>query len=182
MDVVETFIARNGEFAAAQFSTDLKIIPSLKTIVLGCVDSRVDPADIFVLNPGEAVIIRNVGGRVDAAMIETLVLLRAVAQAAGKDIGAGWNLIVLQHTDCGILSCYRHAPDLLAKYLRVPRDTLETLAVTDPYAAVKIDVAALKANPELPGGFIVSGLVYDVATGHTQVIVPPALLRDDAAA
>jgi carbonic anhydrase len=42
---------------------------------------------------------------------------------------------------------------------------------------VVVDVAALKANPLLPGGFLVSGLVYDVATGRIEILVPPALLR-----
>jgi carbonic anhydrase len=49
--------------------------------------------------------------------------------------------------------------------------------VTDPYEAVAVDVAALKANPNLPGGFMVSGLVYDVAKGTIDTVVPPALLR-----
>jgi len=53
------------------------------------------------------------------------------------------------------------------------------LAVDDPYAAVAHDVAALKANTQLPGGFIVSGLVYDVATGRVETVVPPSRLRDD---
>jgi hypothetical protein len=42
-----------------------------------------------------------------------------------------------------------------------------------------VDVAALKSNPLLPGGFLVSGLVYDVATGRIELVVPPALLRPE---
>jgi carbonic anhydrase len=66
---------------------------------------------------------------------------------------------------------------MLAQYMGVAPDGLDALAITDPHKAVAIDVAALKANPKLPGGFMVSGLVYDVATGKIEVIVPPALLR-----
>jgi carbonic anhydrase len=33
-------------------------------------------------------------------------------------------------------------------------------------------VAALKSNPLLPGGFLVSGLVYDVGTGRIELVVP----------
>jgi carbonic anhydrase len=54
---------------------------------------------------------------------------------------------------------------------------LDNLAIADPYAAVAIDVAALKANPQLPGGFLVTGMVYDVATGKVETVVPSALLR-----
>ena len=34
-----------------------------------------------------------------------------------------------------------------------------------------------KGNPLLPGGFLVTGLVYDVTTGRIEIVVPPALLR-----
>ena len=181
MSVVDTLVERNLAYAVNRFSSELKIIPSLKTLILGCVDPRVDPADILELAPGEAAIIRNVGGRVNGDLFETLDLLNAVAQAAGKPLGTGWNLIVLQHTDCGIIGCYHHAPDLLATYLNVPRSDLDSMAVTDPRAAVALDVAALKAHPSLPGGFMVSGLVYDVGNGQIEVVVPPALLRPEPA-
>ncbi|WP_244201263.1 carbonic anhydrase [Paraburkholderia rhynchosiae] len=35
-----------------------------------------------------------------------------------------------------------------------------------------LDVAALRANSELPDGLIVSGLVYDVKTGRIETVVP----------
>jgi carbonic anhydrase len=42
-----------------------------------------------------------------------------------------------------------------------------------------MDVAALKANPQMPDGFIVSGLVYDVRTGRVRTVVPAAQLRPE---
>lgn len=180
MNVIDTLTQRNEAFATSGFSPGLKILPSLATLIIGCVDPRVDPVDIFKLNAGEAAVIRNVGGRVDNTVFQTMAVLRAVAQAAGKDVGAGWNLIVLHHTDCGITGCFHHAPELLAKYLGVSRTDLDALAIADPYQAVAVDVAALKANPLLPGGFTVTGLVYDVATGHVETVVPPAPLRAEA--
>jgi len=44
---------------------------------------------------------------------------------------------------------------------------------------VAVDVAALKANPLLPGGFLVTGLVYDVTTGRIEIVVPTSLLRPE---
>lgn len=177
MDVIETLTTRNAEFAESGFSADLKIMPSMMTVIVGCVDPRVDPADIFGLAPGEAVVIRNVAGRVDITTLKTMAILRKVAQGAGKDIGEGWNLIVLHHTDCGIAAGYRLAPDLLADHLGVEPSALESLAITDPYKAVAVDVAALKANPRLPGAITVTGIVYDVATGLAAIVVPPSSLR-----
>ena len=63
MSVIETLTQRNEAFANSRFSADLKIMPSMKTMIIGCVDSRVDPVDIFGLAPGKAAVIRNVGGR-----------------------------------------------------------------------------------------------------------------------
>ena len=37
--------------------------------VLGCVDSRVDPAQVLGLDLGEAVVMRNVGGRVISGLV-----------------------------------------------------------------------------------------------------------------
>ncbi len=177
MNFLDTLTARNADYASHGFSADLKIIPSTKTMIIGCVDPRVDPMDILKLEPGEAVVIRNVGGRINPALLETLSILRSVARAAGQELGAGWNLIVLHHTDCGIVGCYRHAPGLLAKYMGVLPGDLDEMTIIDPYAAVAVDVAALKANPLLPGEFTLTGLVYDVATGLIQTVVPPTLLR-----
>lgn len=181
MDYLDTLIRRNEDFAGKGFNPGLRMLPSKKTMIVGCVDPRVDPIDIFQLEPGEAAIIRNVGGRVNPALLETMGILRTVTQAAGGEVGTGWNLVVLHHTDCGISGCYHHAPGLLAQHLGVSSEALDELAITDPYQAVAIDVAALKANPKLPGGFTVSGLVYDVATGKVETVVPPSLLRPEDA-
>ena len=131
MSFLDTLIARNAAFASAGFSADLKMLPSRKTIILGCVDPRVDPVDVLGLEPGEAVVIRNIGGRINAPLLETMAILRTVAQAAGKDIGPGWYLVVLHHTDCGSIGCLHHAPDQLAKHLGVTLAGSGALAISD---------------------------------------------------
>ena len=178
MTVIETLTQRNETYSRTRFSADLKIMPSLKTMIIGCVDPRVDPFDVFGLLPGEAAVIRNVGGRVTPATLELMALLRQVAKASGGNLGSGWNLIVLHHTDCGI-NCLVHSPEMLAKHFGVNPTDLEALAITDPHQAVTVDVAALKANPKLPGEFLVTGLIYDVTTGRVEIVVPSAPLRPE---
>jgi carbonic anhydrase len=73
----------------------------------------------------------------------------------------------------------RSLPGVAREALRRCSGDLDDLAIADPHKAVAVDVAALKANPMLPGGFLVSGLVYDVATGRIELVVPPALLRPE---
>lgn len=177
MDFVETLAHRNAGYASKQFTTGLTMLPSRKTMIIGCVDPRVDPLDIFQLEAGEAAVIRNVGGRVTPAILETMAILRTVSRVAGAEVGAGWNLLVLHHTDCGIAGCYHQAPELLAKHMGVPLEDLPALSITDPYQAVTVDVAALRTNPRLPAALSVSGMVYDVATGLVKIVVPPAPLR-----
>lgn len=179
MNFIETIMQRNEDFVRAGHSADLKIIPSTKTIIIGCLDPRVDPMDILGLKPGEAAIYRNIGGRINSALVETLTLLPIVTKAVGQEMGPGWNLVIIHHTDCGINGCYKFAPDLLATHLGVTRSELDTMAVTDPRKAVAMDVAAYKANKDIPGGFMISGLVYDVSTGKIEIVVPPSQLRSE---
>lgn len=60
---------------------------------------------------------------------------------------------------------------MLAEFFEIPVTDLDTKAVSDPYAAVGIDVDIL--GRALPAGLLVSGLVYDSGTGLIEVVVPP---------
>jgi carbonic anhydrase len=180
-DTVTTLTARNADFAQHSFVPAASMMPTLETMVIGCADPRVDPAHILGLANGEALVIRNIGGRYTPAALQMLATLRTIAQAEGAAPGPGWNLIVLQHTDCGITRLGGH-PDLLAATFGIDEADLPAKAVDDPRAAVAVDVAAIKDNPFLPAEFIVSGLVYDVRTGLIETVVAPSLLRESTAA
>jgi carbonic anhydrase len=133
--------------------------------VIGCVDSRVDPADVLGLHLGEAVVMRNIGGRVTPEALRSWALLGRLGAGPPP---AGGHLAILHHTDCGIrrLASY---PEQLAAFFEIPVADLDSKAVEDPYAAVKIDVDI--ARHRLPA-LLVSGLVYDVDTGLIEVVVP----------
>jgi carbonic anhydrase len=180
-DTVTTLAARNADFAQHSFVPGASMMPALKTMVIGCADPRVDPAHVLGLANGDALVIRNIGGRYTHGTLQTMATLRMIAQAEGAAPGPGWNLIVLQHTDCGITRLGGH-PELLAATFGIDEADLEAKAVSDPHAAVAVDVAAIKDNPFLPADFIVSGLVYDVRTGLIETVVAPSLLRESAAA
>jgi carbonic anhydrase len=163
---------RNARFAGGGSFADLRLMPSGSLTVIGCVDPRVDPSDVLGLELGEAAVIRNVGGRVTPATLRTLAMLSKVMQARKGGAGAGdSHYAVLHHTDCGITDLASF-PELLADYFEVPAADLDAKAVTDPVAAVRVDVEALKQR--LRAAVLVSGLVYDVATGLIDVVVPPA--------
>ena len=73
----------------------------------------------------------------------------------------------------------RQSPNFVQRDIGVAPADLGALAIADPHKAVAFDVAALKANPLLPGEFLVIGLVYDVTTGRIEIVVPPSLLRPE---
>jgi len=184
MNSLESMLQRNREFASRQSDVGTlmpslpRALPNVKAVIVGCADMRVDPADVLGIKPGEAVVMRNIGGRITPGLLEQLGLLGRIGEVAGAIPGGGgeFHLIVLHHTDCGITRLVKD-PAMLAHYFGMPEAEVKTKAVNDPGAAVSIDVAALRAIPALPSEWILSGLVYDVATGLVEVVVPPASVR-----
>lgn len=136
-------------------------------------DPRVDPAQILEIELGEAAVLRNIGGRVTPAVLKELALLRKLTQSAGGDFDKGWNFIVLQHTDCGILRMQGDR-EMLAGFFGIDEESLDAKMIGDPRAAIAIDVAALRADPAMPHGMRSSGYLYDVATGKIEAILAPS--------
>ena len=66
---------------------------------------------------------------------------------------------------------------MLTGYFQIAEGELKKKAATRSPAAVAVDVALLRAIPALPGEWLISGLVYDVATGLVEIVVPPAAIR-----
>jgi carbonic anhydrase len=184
MSNLDLMLKRNKEFAAQQSASGTlmpslpRSLPNVKAVIIGCADMRVDPAHLLGTKPGEAVVIRNIGGRITPSLLEELGLLGRIGQVAGESPGGGgeFHLIVLHHTDCGITRLAGD-PALLTHYFQIQESELKAKSVLDPREAVAVDVAALRAIPALPPKWLISGLVYDVATGLVEIVVPPAPIR-----
>jgi carbonic anhydrase len=184
MNYIDTLLERNQSLAA-QASAGGGPMPSLpeamlhvKAMIIGCADMRVDPVHVLGIQSGEAVVIRNIGGRITPSALQELGLLGRIGEVARKAPGGGgeFHLIVLHHTDCGITRLAGD-PAMLVQYFQIKENELAAKSVLDPYGAVAIDVAALRAVPALPANWLLSGLVYDVSTGLVKVVVPPAPVR-----
>jgi carbonic anhydrase len=175
--VVATLTQRNRTFAATHPGERPALEPNLKVVILCCADHRADPAHVFGLKPNEAIVIRNPGGRVTPDFLRNLGVLATIAQV--ERLSSGFELILMQHTDCGLshLSAETHA-EVLAPFLGVRPAELGAKNLSDPREAVRSDIALLRQNPFVPPTLIVGGLVYDVDTGRVETIVPPAALRD----
>ena len=152
--------------------------PAKGLMIVTCVDPRVDPLAVLGLQRGDAAVVRNVGGRVTPSLLQTMAMLRQVGRADGVEAGARLHVVVLQHTDCGITRI--RSRELLAGYFGVPDAELDAKNLGRPVAAVREDVAALRANPMLPAGLSVSGIVLDVATGLIETVTSPEPLPAEA--
>jgi carbonic anhydrase len=168
----DELVRRNAGFAAGGAFAGLAF-PTPRTLqVLTCVDSRVDPAHVLGLDLGEAVVTRNIGGRVTPAVLRSWGLLAKLRQSNRDDTPTTGppHLAILHHTDCGIKQLAAF-PEQLAEFFEIPVADLDSKAINDPRAAVRIDVEI--ARRALPSGRVISGLVYDTETGLIEVVVPP---------
>ncbi len=168
---------RNRSFAEQFEAGDLTIRPRMSTIILTCVDARVDPAHLFGLGLGDAVVIRNAGGRITPAVMRDFAILGVL----GANMPGGAmqpELVVIHHTDCGMSRLANPAiQQQVAERVGLSTDEVAAMAITDPARTVQEDVERLRNTPGTPDQLIVSGFVYDVKNGTINQVVPPAPLR-----
>jgi carbonic anhydrase len=120
IDPVATLIQRNHDFASHQFVASQSLLPTLRTMIVSCVDPRVDPASVLGIAQGEAIVIRKVGGRITPAM----GILQMISRAHGMQTGVSLSVVVLHHTDCGITRLQREL-NTLAHYFGVVSSEVE---------------------------------------------------------
>lgn len=157
-------VQRNAAFAAGKAFAGIPFPGNQILRVISCVDSRVDPSDVLGLQLGDAVVMRNIGGRITPATLRSWALLGRLGQGT-----TGGHMVIMHHTDCGILRLVDY-PEQLAAYFEIPVEALDGKAVSDPYAAVRLDVGIARGT--LPSSLPITGLVYDVDTGLIDVVDP----------
>lgn len=94
MNNLDTMLKRNQEYAAQQSEPGARAVmpqslPHVKAVIIGCADMRVDPAHVLGIKPGEAVVMRNIGGRVTPGMLEQIGMLGRIGEVAGAIPGGG---------------------------------------------------------------------------------------------
>jgi carbonic anhydrase len=168
---------RNRNFASGFSAGDLPMRPRMWAVVLTCLDARVVPAAFLGLELGDAFVIRNAGGRVTSALAQDLAILSGLGAHMPSGAQPPLELILVRHTNCGMARLA--GPPVqqdVAERLGISEEEVAALAVTDEAATVRADIEQLRAMDRLPDGLVVSGHVYDVATGVLEEIVPPSTL------
>ena len=162
---MEATLPRNRAFAAAGGHEGAVVLPDLRLFVITCLDPRVDPAHVLGLELGDAIVVRNVGGRVTPEVIEDVAFISQIAENIFPD-GPLFEVAVIHHTQCGSAA---FADDgfrqRYAERIGAEESALRERAVIDPAASVETDVARLRAAASVPARVRVTGHVYDVTTG-----------------
>ena len=162
-------LEHNEQFAQTYTPAALGL-PTAQVIILTCLDHRIDPAMVLGLQPGDAPVIRNAGGRVTEAVIDDLAFLAFLTEqlSGGRGVlDALFEVAVIHHTQCG--TGFLADPDFrqqAAEATGLSEAALEASAVADPYVTVKADVERLLTSPRLSPKVSVSGHVYDISTGR----------------
>ena len=181
MSAVTTLLDRNRSFAEHFDAGDLAIPPRLATVIVTCLDARVDPAHVFGLELGDALVIRNAGGWITPGVVQDLGVLGVLAASLPGPSTMRLEIVVIHHTDCGMARLADPAiQQQAAQRLGLTVEEIAGMAVTDPAASVREAIERLRATPGTPDQMVVSGLVYNVADGTVEQVVPPAPLRAPA--
>jgi carbonic anhydrase len=165
-------LERNRAFAAAGGHEGAVVFPNLRLFVVTCLDPRVDPAHFFGLELSDALIVRNVGGRVTPEVINDIAFIAQITENLLPD-GPLFEVAIIHHTQCGAGAfandTFRHT---YANRIGTDEETLRERVVLDPAQTVADDVERLRAAPAISPRVTVSGHVYDVTTGLVEAVLP----------
>jgi carbonic anhydrase len=179
---IDPALERNRAFAAAGGHQGAVVFPNLRLLVITCLDPRVDPAHFLGLGLSDAMIVRNVGGRVTPEVINDVAFISQVAESVLPD-GPLFEVAVIHHTQCGAAALGDDAfRRRYARRIGADESILRKRAILDPAATVANDVERLLTAPAISSRVGVSGYVYDVATGLVQTVIPTGFRGDRSAA
>ena len=168
---LQSALQRNREFAAARGHQGAPVFPNLRLFVITCLDPRVDPAHFLGLGLSDAMVVRNVGGRVTPEVINDVAFIGQLAENVLPD-GPLFEVAVIHHTQCGTGAL---ADDSFrrryAQRIGAEESALREHAVLDPAATVTHDVERLRSAPAISPRVTVSGHVYDVVTGLVETVI-----------
>jgi carbonic anhydrase len=156
MSVISRLLSANEAYAAARANVaDRK--PGQRLAIVTCMDARIDVFAILGLHLGEALVIRNAGGRVTDDVLRSLAL---GSQVLGVD-----TVVVMQHTKCGLTG-------VTDEELReITGAELGFLPIDDHAAALREDIDFLTTKSYLEPLKVIAGLVYDVESGEIEDVI-----------
>ena len=143
--------------------------PRLGLAMVICMDARLDPISLFGLEPGDAHIIRNSGGRVDKGALRSLALSQRMLGTR--------EVLIVQHTGCAL-----HGFDEDAFADQIARDTGERPTwraggFADLDASVRGAIRHVQSTAFLPHRDRVRGAIVDLLAGGVREVLPETSTR-----
>ncbi len=136
-------------------------VPARKLAVLACMDARLDPAQLLDLQPGDAHVIRNAGGVVSDDAIRSL----AISQ---HELGTE-EIVVIQHTDCGLLKLDNEAFAAKLTEHAGEAPTWHAHAFDDLEEHLRESLQHLRESPFIPHKNV-RGYVFEVESGRLREV------------
>jgi carbonic anhydrase len=147
-----------------------EFIPNLNLYIVTCIDCRVDPAQVLGVRLGEALVQRNIGGRITPAVIADIACAGYLVDTKAPE-GPYFEVAIVHHTDCGSTLLADDEPRHgFAQRIGTDERTLADTPVLDPARTVTTDVNRVLWAEEIPQHVRVSGHVYDIHTGLVTTI------------
>ncbi|RVX74055.1 hypothetical protein B0A52_01886 [Exophiala mesophila] len=167
-------IQKNVEAASEKYSSGftkghLALPPAKKYLVLTCMDARIDPAQAFGIELGDAHVIRNAGASAHDALRSIVI---------SQQLLGTQEIVLVKHTGCGMLTFTNEdayalvdknlGPDATAE---AKSRNLDFLPFPEVDSAVESDVKYIRATKLVPDNVTISGWVYHVESGKTRRVV-----------
>ncbi|KAL6244327.1 hypothetical protein RBB50_008569 [Rhinocladiella similis] len=167
-------IQKNVEASSEKYSSSftkghLALPPAKKYLVLTCMDARIDPAQAFGIDLGDAHVIRNAGASAHDALRSIVI---------SEQLLGTHEIVLVKHTGCGMLT-FSNADAYGLVETNLGNDAVAELKARDvdflPFSdleqAVKKDVKFLQDTQLVPDNVALSGWIYEVETGKTRRVV-----------
>ena len=143
--------------------------PRLGLAIVICMDARLDPFSLFGLEPGDAHIIRNHGGRVDKGALRSIALSQRMLGTR--------EVLIVQHTGCALQGF-----DDEAFADQIERDTGERPSwraggFPDLDESVRGAIRHVQGAVFLPHRDRVRGAIVDLVAGGVREVLPEPSIR-----
>ncbi|NPC95288.1 carbonic anhydrase [Nocardioides sp. zg-DK7169] len=160
----DDLLAANREFASDFRYGGFDGIAKAGIAIVTCMDSRIDPLGMLGLQPGDAKIFRNPGGRVTEAALEAIVL--------GAHLLNVQRVLVVPHTRCAVASnSEEDIADRVSESAGTDASWHRFHVVEDQKRTLEMDVRRVRSHPLIPERLQVGGFVYDVDSGLLDRVV-----------
>lgn len=159
----DDLLQRNRDFAVTFDLQGFDGVAKAGVAMVTCMDSRIDPLRMVGLEPGDAKILRNPGGRATERTLVALVL--------GVNLLNVDRVLLVQHTRCAMAS--RSEREMLidiSESAGVDASWLDLGVIEHQHLSIMEDVHRVRSHPLIGDRARVGGFLYDVDTGLLEQV------------